>query len=856
MIPRMSLLTTKRLPKDKIKNCVLGTWKKNRFFLLRRIFIPVQGDQQGIIFRIYDSWTTMKRDKKTSKKEDLFFSTSLTFAEVCLVKKHLLIRICSVYAVVLLCACWDEPLTDLDRGTDFQYMISTASIDFCTLESHTIKSNLKYIFVIDKSGSNQDLPDKLGTDRSGMRRYVPLLEFLSQSEYDTTTYYSLINFATQAERVQDFTNDVDLFRELIENQHNPSQVDPPQPSDGGWTNFQAALDEVYAIIDSDIRKAKARTEVISSYYVVFFISDGAPYVGQNNLQPKSEVVIKISQLLGFEETNKAYVDSVQVHTGYYYNDIINDVALDYMQAMAERSNGEFYEFGAGQVIDFNKFSVPERNVKQLLRDVFLTNTNTIWRNGSLWKDTDGDSLSNALEETMGSNPDKLDSDDNGISDGVEYFVTGAPCRDKLFLDNPDDPACEAANAELYTACNAYIWKDLLIFYTSFDGSTDEQIEDSSTYEYHASLFGGIRDVDFAGGILEFNPEDEDHYIELPAVSTLNSLQGSSYSISLWFKPADTPPGTESDNDAAYGLAIKDGYHEGLNYTNENRFRMNHWLQGNISTVTASTNIFGPGEFYHVVGVVNQADGITKLYVNGVLEGRSEWAPATLSRDFGTNPWRIGIANPDANNWRWQARGIFDEVKFFDKDLNEEEVADLYNYGRKITEVSPVDEHEHFIDRDRDLLNDCEERVIIKSEHDNFDSNEDWIPDYLAFRHEMMATGNSHEAWFDADKDSFSNYSELKVNTPIFYNNDDIDHLKGKEQLYQLEVETDSMEQTCYHMDVEQILSLTKSDLIRVYILESTSIIDNKRFMRMAEKRVDPGTMHVSFTAEDFFIKPR
>ena len=51
--------------------------EKNRFFLLRRIFIHIQGGQQGVIFRIYDDWATMKREKKTSRKEDLFFSTSL-----------------------------------------------------------------------------------------------------------------------------------------------------------------------------------------------------------------------------------------------------------------------------------------------------------------------------------------------------------------------------------------------------------------------------------------------------------------------------------------------------------------------------------------------------------------------------------------------------------------------------------------------------------------------------------------------------------------------------------------------------------------------------------------------------------
>ena len=52
--------------------------EKNRFFLMRSIFVHIQGGQQGVIFRIYDSWATMKMDKKASSKEELFFSTSLT----------------------------------------------------------------------------------------------------------------------------------------------------------------------------------------------------------------------------------------------------------------------------------------------------------------------------------------------------------------------------------------------------------------------------------------------------------------------------------------------------------------------------------------------------------------------------------------------------------------------------------------------------------------------------------------------------------------------------------------------------------------------------------------------------------
>ena len=48
--------------------------EKNRFFLLRRIFISIQGDQQGTIFRIYSKLGNNEEGEKA--KSELHLSNS------------------------------------------------------------------------------------------------------------------------------------------------------------------------------------------------------------------------------------------------------------------------------------------------------------------------------------------------------------------------------------------------------------------------------------------------------------------------------------------------------------------------------------------------------------------------------------------------------------------------------------------------------------------------------------------------------------------------------------------------------------------------------------------------------------
>jgi len=504
--------------------------------------------------------------------------------------------------------CGSEKLRELRR----LYMINaepiTAKVNFCTLEASKVKSNLKFIFMIDKSGSNQDGGNELGTDPDGARRYTNLISFLQNNSDDPTVFYSLINFSTDANIVQGFTNNRTSFANLVINESNPGNTVPARPSDGGWTNYLGAFTKVHQLIDNDIKAAKLLPEIISSYYVVFFISDGYPQVGTNEFQSKIDIFNTIDAFVNLEKAFEEYVDSVQLHTGYYYN-TADPAAQQLVKELAERGNGDSYEFGAGQGIDFSQFAVPERNVKNTLKDIFVTNVNTVWHDGNFYLDADADSMPDDLEKELGSDPNLYDSDFNGVSDGVEFRISGKPCKDKF---------CSKAGAEPYLACNSYL-------------------------------------------------------------------------------------------------------------------------------------------------------------------------------------------RPDAA-------------------------------GKRL-----------FKDLDKDLLNDCEERVVLKSKMDNYDSNKDWIPDDLAFRSQVAMVDGIQEASLDSDFDGFSNYTEVKLYTPVRYPNDQIIGLRPYK--YNLTTTSQSAAQTCYELEVTNIAAIGPDNLIRVYILENSAIIDAKRFLRIKERRAS-GTS-VTFSEMDF-----
>src|SRR5690606_7445253 len=94
-----------------------------------------------------------------------------------------------------------------------------------------------------------------------------------------------------------------------------------------------------------------------------------------------------------------------------------------------------------------RFAIPVRISKFDLKEIWVTNVNTSWHDQTLKIDSDGDGLGDDFEKIIGSHPLLSDSDNNGVSDAVEYRVTGGMSACK----NVD---CSPAGADPYTTCRS------------------------------------------------------------------------------------------------------------------------------------------------------------------------------------------------------------------------------------------------------------------------------------------------------------------------------------------------------------------------------------------------------------------
>ncbi len=347
----------------------------------------------------------------------------------------------ALLVLVFSTGCSDIKLSPYD---DVHYSTSSSGIDFCTTPADTIKSNLKFIFIVDRSGSNQiryDTNDPSitfpGTDPTGARRFDALLRFVDSFQDDPYIHWSMVNFSSDANLARSFTNNKQEFYNFVEDQrNNTAQID------AGSTNYISALTRLHNLIENDIQQARNSDPMISSNYVVFFISDGEPIV-QQQTQDGAEILGRIESIKVFEEEEKMLVEGIQVNSAYYYEDPISLGARDLLNGMSITGGGDFLEFGAGQEIDFSRFAIPIRISRFALKDIWITNANVVWEGNILVADSDSDGLSDRLERELGSDPYNYDSDGNGVGDGVEYRMSGRPCA---------DANCSRGNANPYTTC--------------------------------------------------------------------------------------------------------------------------------------------------------------------------------------------------------------------------------------------------------------------------------------------------------------------------------------------------------------------------------------------------------------------
>lgn len=215
----------------------------------------------------------------------------------------------------------------------------------------------------------------------------------------------------------------------------------------------------------------------------------------------------------------------------------------------------------------------------------------------------------------------------------------------------------------------------LVAWWKFDETAGPTAADGSGGGHAGSLMGGPKwGKGKFGGALEFDGIDD--HVSIPDSERLRTVQRGSYTISAWLKPARIPPGAGQQNDAHYAILIKAGFHTGLCFTSEATVSLQHWLEGGGKSWSFSDGKLAPGAWRHVAGVIDVSTGSARIYIDGKPDGTGRFPAGAPGKDYGAEPWRIGIARPNAPSWGWAVHGAIDEVRLYSRALSDEEVAAL------------------------------------------------------------------------------------------------------------------------------------------------------------------------------------
>lgn len=338
----------------------------------------------------------------------------------------------------------------------------------------------------------------------------------------------------------------------------------------------------------------------------------------------------------------------------------------------------------------------------------IANVDPVANAGGPYTITEGDSLS--LDGSGSADADldgltyrwDLDNDGNfgeaGEPTGVSPTVTWATLSSfgvndggvyTIGLQVDDGKGGVNTTTALLTVTDVVDTTSDLLLHLTFDDGSGTTAADSSGNGNDGTLRANAEEgwtggVVGSGAFYMNRSSGINEFFEVADSPTLQNVQeGSQYSLSAWFNPADVPTGVSpASNNHAYGILVKEGNHTGIWYDSSQRMNFEIWTGGSNFIVVESTNTFAPDQPYHVVATYNNVLGVAELYVNGVLEGTTAFTPGTAIPDYGTETWKIGTAQDTFANdsYAYPSTGVIDDVRIYGRSLGTSDVAALFALG--------------------------------------------------------------------------------------------------------------------------------------------------------------------------------
>lgn len=204
----------------------------------------------------------------------------------------------------------------------------------------------------------------------------------------------------------------------------------------------------------------------------------------------------------------------------------------------------------------------------------------------------------------------------------------------------------------------------LLLYLSFD-EEGKVAKDETGKTKGGTILGGVKWVEGKfGKALEL--DGKGGYVEIELTAELIFTEKSSFTLDLWMK-SKHPTSNNKGILGTYG-PTKPTVHFGLYHLEDGRKSNMLFTVPGANVEDSQKDRVNDGEWHHLAGVRDRKSGVIRLYIDAELIGENN--------DQGNNPnngmGKIWIGN-HLNRW-WLV--TFDEVRIWNRDLSETEIARL------------------------------------------------------------------------------------------------------------------------------------------------------------------------------------
>lgn len=278
-----------------------------------------------------------------------------------------------------------------------------------------------------------------------------------------------------------------------------------------------------------------------------------------------------------------------------------------------------------------------------------------------WPPSESERFTNAMEYSLGTDPNNPDTDADGLSDGWEYYWG----LDPLLSDSGNDLDNDTLS-NLYEYDNRLIENSIFSFneplfkgYWNFEGTSPVDSFSHVGSSMAVLLNGAAKVPGKHGKGVTCDGIDDNVRFE-----SMHSSKFTEYTVQSWVKLNNFSSGFST----VIGTATDGKTWLGINSVNNFEFKVHSSSKIYISPITNETVEAKLGIWYHLAGTYSEEGDFLRLYVNGTLVSEDVIAPGHSIQTTGTNNYMC--LGPDGDDY---LNGTIDNVAVWNRAFSSDEI---------------------------------------------------------------------------------------------------------------------------------------------------------------------------------------